>query len=920
MVFQQAKVNVVHGSLAFAQYPVAIGHYYGDIISSAEAYLNRCLDDRLKQRYQLGLYPGEIETVAVLLNPDEYAKPGGAIVVGLGKVGELTPESLTRSFAHAALSYALAVAERTNKQSGTKPRSAAISTLLMGTGPGGLSVEDSVTAILRGVYRANLALESIGNNRQVVIDAIEFMELWEDLAILVSRSLEQVSSDPELRNLFDFSEPCIQQAPGGQVRVAFNDPTNWWRRLQILGDDDGSLQFNMMTDRARSEITLLATQSTLVDGFINTAIRNTGREERIGKTLFELLIPNSLKEQVPNRQNLVLILNEEAAHYPWELLEDHLSDDGRPLAVEAGVVRQLETPIFRGKVSITPENKALVIGDPKSSLVSLPAAQVEAQLVRGKLLDRGYKVETKIGATALDIVEALYADAYRVLHLSGHGIYNKEFPGKDKKVSGMVIGDDIFLTPRDVEQMRQIPELVFINCCHLGRIDGEKNSERDTYHKLAANLAMQFIQMGVRAVVAAGWAVDDDAANTFADRFYEEILSGTPFGYAVLRARRETYEKQSGVNTWGAYQCYGDPGYSLCQSPTRSNSIHREMCFHAPSEAIAELNNLTSDAATASQKQVAELHQRLQKLTEHLPNDWLKLAGVRAALGSAYGELELFREAIDNYERVLAAEKADFPLRVIEQLADFRGQWAMELWRATPKEAVTDSSSAELTEPCKQIDQAIALLQHLCEIGSTVERLSLLGSAYKRKACITVGQERRDALETMRNIYMEAYELAQKIAGEVDPDPLLKWLAAEVVLLWSKSDRNGHVQQQLYDQLKQVEALAENCERRNSSIWNMTLSPECALIRHLAQENLEAHAAEVVQGYNAIRFRRASPQDFRLVLEHLEFFMEMAKSEAGNDIRKEKLGEALQNIYKPLSLLATQTPASDRLKLKSSNN
>ena len=33
----------------------------------------------------------------------------------------------------------------------------------------------------------------------------------------------------------------------------------------------------------------------------------------------------------------------------------------------------------------------------------------------------------------------------------------------------MVIGRDIFLTPGDIEQMRWVPELVFINCCHLGK-------------------------------------------------------------------------------------------------------------------------------------------------------------------------------------------------------------------------------------------------------------------------------------------------------------------------------------------------------------------------------------------------------------------------------------------------------------------
>jgi len=325
------------------------------------------------------------------------------------------------------------------------------------------------------------------------------------------------------------------------------------------------------------------------------------------------------------------------------------------------------------------------------------------------------------------------------------------------------------------------------------------------------------------------------------------------------------------------------------------------MCFHAPSEAIAELNNLTSDAATASQTKVIELRQRLQKLTEHLPNDWLNLAGVRAALGSACGELELFCEAIDHYEGVLEAEKADFPLRVMEQLADIRGQWAMELWRMTSKKATLDSSSSDLTEPCKQIDQAIVLLNQLCEISTTGERLSLLGDSYMRKACMTTDEERRDALNMMLNSYGKAHELIQKKTCEVDPDSLLKWLAAEVVLLWSRSDLNGQSSQELCDRLKQVEVVAKARERQQFGIWNMTISQQCALLQHLIQDDLEDYTEKIVQGFNTIRFRRASPQDFRLVLEQLEFFIEMVKSEVDNDLRKQKLGEALQKIYEPLS-------------------
>ena len=128
----------------------------------------------------------------------------------------------------------------------------------------------------------------------------------------------------------------------------------------------------------------------------------------------------------------------------------------------------------------------------------------------------------------------------------------------------MVIGDGAFLTPAEVNQMRRVPEVVFLNCCYLGKIEeGRKDTDRSRHNQLAANLATQFINMGVRAVIAAGWPVDDAAAKTFARCFYEQLLRGVPFGESVHTARKETFESHGSVNTWGAYQCYGDPEYRI---------------------------------------------------------------------------------------------------------------------------------------------------------------------------------------------------------------------------------------------------------------------------------------------------------------------------------------------------------------------
>lgn len=62
--------------------------------------------------------------------------------------------------------------------------------------------------------------------------------------------------------------------------------------------------------------------------------------------------------------------------------------------------------------------------------------------------------------------------------------------------------------------MRVAPELVFINCCHLGAFPAKAR----LYDRVgfASGVARTLIDLGVRCVVAAGWAIDDASASDFA--------------------------------------------------------------------------------------------------------------------------------------------------------------------------------------------------------------------------------------------------------------------------------------------------------------------------------------------------------------------------------------------------------------------
>ena len=752
------RVRVVHANLALARHPVAVGHYAGDSIISAESHLDRALDGELTQRNLLGLYPGPVGTSALFTNSklhqDPPPLPLGAIVIGLGTPGVLNAGTLSRAFSRAMLDYVIAWSNHERSLAGSKGKEASndlgLTTLLVGTGAGGVTVPDSVHAILQSVVRSNQALAAARQPQR--IREVEFIELWEDRAIQAVRACQDVQSDPELRDCLAI--PLEMEAKrGGMRRISYEDPSGWWHRVQILGGGGGddsnyrTLRFTATTRRARNEVRLLPTQRALVDRFVEEAIRTTHDNRSVSRTLFEMLLPNELKEQAPDQDDIVLMLDEEAACYPWELLEDPGGSGRNPFVIEHGVLRQLETQQFRESVRSVAERNALVIGDPVSPFVELKGAQAEADAVSRSLEANGrFHVDLQKRPDGDQVIQALCAMPYRVLHLAGHGVYKYIPPsaslgvecGKGaaeaglpkssqslKPVTGMVIGDGIYLTPAEIRQLRQVPELVFINCCHLGHIEASDlgtPNERHDQNLIAANVATEFIRMGVHAVVAAGWAVDDAAALTFATVFYDRMLEATPFGKAVKEARKTTFELHPQTNTWGAYQCYGDPDYRLVRKSEALSVTQKEIVFVSRQEALVEIANLAARLATrAGEAQQGEL-EWLANIREALDQKkWLQKNArngkIWAALANVYGEAELFSQAIDHFRTAMALDPSSITLKDIEQLANLLGREALASQRESPrdKEASRDQRKKRFAGAEANIAEAVRLLKWLMD-------------------------------------------------------------------------------------------------------------------------------------------------------------------------------------------------------------
>jgi tetratricopeptide (TPR) repeat protein len=432
--------------------------------------------------------------------------------------------------------------------------------------------------------------------------------------------------------------------------------------------------------------------------------------------------------------------------------------------------------------------------------------------------------------------------------------------------------------------MRWVPELVFINCCHLGKTLGN-TAAQGRFSLLAANLAVQFIGMGVKAVVAAGWAVDDGAAEAFAESFYTHMLEGASFGEAVRAAREEIWVRFPDANTWGAYQCYGDPGY-LLRRDGGEPGLREVNTYHAPAELVSDLHNYSEwIRMRASEKGAdpAELDvlrtgivDKLKAIPDKIRGDWLARGDVAAALGFAWGETRAYAEAVDWLEKALAAEKGDCPVRAVEQCTNFRVRLSGERWQEMRETAEKVGAEAGRQDLIRDIEQAIRELDLISQRAPTPERLSLLGSACKRLAWVhTDAAPRLEALINMASYYWQAYEKA----GGADPYPFTNWAVAKLLAVRLDDEQRGEWEATLPDECQRMIEVALGRDADKPNFWNSVAEADCELVKLLLQGRTRGKEAEHIAALYRTAFRRgASPREIASVHEHLDFVIALGGS------------------------------------------
>ena len=773
--------------LRHAIYPILVGHYEGDPIAGAEAQIDRTLvNGALTQRYHMKMYAGKpgTETIVLPRQNEEQFLTGvqrGALVIGLGQYGDLTAGRLGEAVRSGVLRYLLHLVDMEGGRlpDETAPREVRLATLLLGyNSTTNISIADSIHAIVRGVMEANRQfVEAMESPLRVA--HLEFIELFLDVAISAAGAIPRAAErlEKEADGMGCHLEPSFTliAGKGAKHRLEAISGASYWPRLTITDADPRDdirpsewidihskqgvaaapllpthpqrrselarkLRFMYLSQRARAETEVYQRQPGLVETLVESSIRDSSYKPDLSRTLFQLLIPHDFKETARQTEKLVLVVDGYTANLPWEML----AADEEPLIKHTAIVRQFSTTRYRPQVRSTLDKSAYVVGDPSTAgfyiafpeanrpdadhLDPLPGAEKESMAVRRNLESQGYDVVmAPAGSVGVDVINKLFKKPYRIIHISAHGIFQAG-SGKDAR-SGVVLSDGLLLTAAEIGQLEVVPDLVFLNCCFLGKVN---NPPTPAYNRLAYSVARELIEIGVRAVVVAGWAVRDDAGEFFAETFYRSLLQERKtFGEAIHTARQMTYEdpRFSGCNTWGAYQAYGDPGFLMDPSGrgAKDDGLRAPVAIIDLLESIKSLDNELLQAGKETQHQ----KRQMEALLAMKPNDWLRNAEVLYACARFYGNLGDFSKAISYYKLAIANgdHKEEVPILAIQQLANY------------------EARQGERMKCVELIHSAINRLHHLMgatngpktpddlqHAESNIERCGLLGSAYKRLA------------------------------------------------------------------------------------------------------------------------------------------------------------------------------------------
>lgn len=898
------RAFVVKGDLKFATYPVLAGHFTSDAILYAEKAIDKHLNFGLSRSNALGLYPGKIGTNEVFSGTSDFP---GAIIVGLGDPGSLTLWELFQTVEKGISKYLLSINSSSSGRSSSHSANG-ISSLVIGCGYGGLTVENSVRAIVQGVVRSNNRIKTLYGEQAQVIEYIEFIEQYGDRALTCFYALSKMETEFEFDIPLVIEKKKILIKPGSKERLPGDSAEEWWTRINVKLKDVQAVKgsgvttgeprviqnfsFMVSTGGAREEMRELHSSKDIIDRLVRDVSTNHQWTPELAKTIFELLIPNDFKERLKKQSNISWIVDKDTAAYPWELLQDQATH-AKPLCINAGMIRQLATRDYNLRINPVNNNKALVIADPdlKGFVNQLPGALAEGQSVVTMLKNNGFDTANSLmRGSSVEIIQRLFSDEYKIIHLAGHGFFDANSP----EGSGMVIGNNVFLSSREITQMSSVPELVVINCCFLGKTDGVAEAYYRDRYRIAANLGVQLIENGVKAVIAAGWEVNDEAALKFTEAFYKSMFSGDSFGDAVQQSRIEVYNKYGSTNTWGAYQCYGDPFYRLTNIDDQKGKAFFN--FVIPEQALIELGNLSSEIEMGGGT-TTDFQATLTAISEAIDRAAIRSGAITEREALIHADLYEYNLSLEKFKGLRDMENASYSVASMEDYCLIRCKhcaltFSQEvasvagLSNGKPAKSVEDKVKRLRRRKVKEFNIIIKDAQVLLDLGPTAERYLLMGNIHRQMAMF------RDNSTAKIKDYSQAayyYQKAYRIKNSFyRAYGLIYWLEIESALIstgkhqWGKPVKTAAGMYELPSSLKSAMQELESFKVQSinnladqTDYWNVFTTVATDLCTSLLKPEQFIAGGDLLQAYVKAWSKTGSPGKKRAEIEHLKIISDL---------------------------------------------
>ena len=228
----------------------------------------------------------------------------------------------------------------------------------------------------------------------VRIGELEIVTLWEDRAELVAHAVRRVGHlhqvDTGIHTELVPESHLLVREGSLRRRPEAEELAGEWQRL-IIRDrgrerDPASgcarrrppgtltLEFTAVGGRARADRIEVPVDAEAVQSLISSATTDPRPGDQVNRTLFELLVPTALKQELFRFDNLQFIVDENTADFPWEALA---AGDDRELAFRSRLLRQFQE--FEGSrqdVRSPVGDNVLVIGNPPAA--PAPAARRRA--------------------------------------------------------------------------------------------------------------------------------------------------------------------------------------------------------------------------------------------------------------------------------------------------------------------------------------------------------------------------------------------------------------------------------------------------------------------------------------------------------------------------------------------------------------